>query len=421
MACHGRVVTGRAVRFLATALIAQGVALPAPHLHAESLPAKPSLPPSFTIPVEPLGYSAPGVYYMGQRYSMASLDFLGEDRLLFTFHSPGLLRRDNASPEPRQIRSLVLALPSGAVLSDTLWTVHGRNRYLWVLPDGHFFLRDLNTIVEGDASLQSNPLFQFPGELLWIESDPSGQYLVTDSREPENTSGKTASPNDASQAATDSSVHLPNYVVRILRRDTGRVLLVSRSMAVVHLPISAEGYLEPLQGEGSAWVLNLNYFSGGSRVVGRLDSDCAPTLDFLTTTTLFASGCDDTGRGILAAFTTSGRRLWLFRSSTQDVWPLLVTAASGSRLARETLAVDQPVTNYSPLNPDDIKGQIVRVFDAATGKLVLIAPAEPALDAGGNVAISPSGRRVAILTHGSIQIFDISATPPLPAAGPSQP
>ena len=408
------------------ALAALCASLPAPHLRAESLPAKPSLPPSLTIQVEPLGYSAPGVYYMGQRYSMASLDFLGEDRLLFTFHSPGLLHRDNAGAEPRQIRALVLALPSGAVLSDTLWTVHGRNRYLWVLPDGHFLLRDLDTIVEGDPSLQSKPLFQFPGQLLSVASDPSGQYLVTDSREPYDSSGKTASPqsaspNDAPQASADSSIPLPKYVVRILRLDSGRVLLVSRSLAVVHLPINAEGYIEPLAGEGATWVLNLNYFSGGSRVIGRLDSDCAPTLDFLTTSTVFASGCDDSRRGVLAAFTTSGRRLWLTRSASQDVWPLLVTAASGSRLARETLAVDQPVNNYSPLDPDNIKGQIVRVLDAATGKLVLLAPAEPALDAGGNVAISPSGRRVAILTHGAIQIFDLSAPPPVSAAGPSKP
>ena len=38
-----------------------------------------------------------------------------------------------------------------------------------------------------------------------------------------------------------------------------------------------------------------------------------------------------------------------------------------------------------------IKGQLVEVFDAANGKVALEAPASPMLDAGGNVAISPSG------------------------------
>ena len=37
------------------------------------------------------------------------------------------------------------------------------------------------------------------------------------------------------------------------------------------------------------------------------------------------------------------------------------------------------------------------------------------LDAGGNVAISPSGRRVALLNAGAIQVFDLPPATPLPA------
>src|SRR5215469_4754483 len=41
-----------------------------------------SQPPAFSIPVEPLGFSAPGAFYLGQRESLVSLDFLDENRLL---------------------------------------------------------------------------------------------------------------------------------------------------------------------------------------------------------------------------------------------------------------------------------------------------------------------------------------------------
>jgi len=41
------------------------------------------------------------------------------------------------------------------------------------------------------------------------------------------------------------------------------------------------------------------------------------------------------------------------------------------------------------------------------------------LDAGGNVAISPSGRRVAVIVSGAIQVFDLPPPPPLP--GPANP
>jgi hypothetical protein len=60
---------------------------------------------------------------------------------------------------------------------------------------------------------------------------------------------------------------------------------------------------------------------------------------------------------------------------------------------------------------------LVRVFNAANGKVALEAPASPALDSGGNVAISPSGKRVAILNAGAIQVFDLPAAPPLPDSG----
>src|ERR1035441_3310219 len=58
------------------------------------LPEKPSQPPAFTVAVEALGFSAPGPLYLGQRASFVSLDFLDENRLLFTFRVPGLIRRE---------------------------------------------------------------------------------------------------------------------------------------------------------------------------------------------------------------------------------------------------------------------------------------------------------------------------------------
>ena len=43
------------------------------------------------------------------------------------------------------------------------------------------------------------------------------------------------------------------------------------------------------------------------------------------------------------------------------------------------------------------------------GKLVLRAQASPVFDVGGNVALSPSGRRAAIIMAEGLQIFDLPA------------
>jgi hypothetical protein len=96
-------------------------------------------------------------------------------------------------------------------------------------------------------------------------------------------------------------------------------------------------------------------------------------------------------------------------------------APDGLRIARETLGVSHPVNAYAPIDPGDIKGQWLTVYDAATGDLALQTPVSPPLDSGGNVAISPSGRRVAVLNAGAIQVFELPAPPPLPASAENGP
>ena len=386
-------------------------------------PVRATLPPAITIPVEPLGFTAPGEFYLGMRNSLASLDFIDETHLLFTYRVPGLLRRDNTGTDPsaaRQIRAVVLGLPQGAVQAETVWTLHDRKRYLWMLDNGQFLLRDRDSLQLGDANLQLKPYLHFPGPVLWVEMDPDRKFMVTGSSEPPTSASRTGDvPSPASAAATlvsddQNSSPQPDLVLRILRRDTGKVMLVSHIRSAVHLPINAEGYLETLRGNGKAWVVNLNHFDGGSTILGSFDSVCSPQLDFVSPREFVASTCDSGGDPRLVAMTTGGRRLWDSPGSGSAVWPLLVTGANGSRIVRETLMATHSVNAFSPLGTDDIKGQDVQVFDAATGKLALRAQASPVFDAGGNVAISPSGRQVAIVMAEGIQVFDLPAPPPLP-------
>lgn len=392
--------------------LAQGSLLDAPkpsrEIHEpalpDRLPNKPSQPPAFKIPVEPLGFSAPGPLYLGQRNSLVSLDFLDEDRLLFTFRVPGLIRREAGEEDARQIRAVVLALPSGMVQAEALWKVHDRQRYLWMLTGGRFLLRDRDNLEMGDATLQLKPFLRFPGPLLWLDMDPAQKFLVTNSREPAASSSNE--PDGQKPADAD-------LAVRVLRRDSGQVMLVSRTPSTVHLPINSDGYLSSLRSSGDTWMLDLNYFSGGSRILGRIDSTCSPLFDFLSDHEVLVTTCTDLGAGKLVAMTTDGRRLWEAQTSDESIWPLVVRSPDGSRLAREALAITHPVSAREPVSQDDIKGQLVEILDAADGKVALQTSASPVLDAGGNVAISLSGRRVAVLSGGAIQVFELPPPPSL--------
>lgn len=398
-----------------------------PSLHKKQAPPEaPSIrasqPPDLSFPVEALGFTSPGSFYLGMRYSLVSLDFLDEDRLLFTFRVPGLIHRDPSvedSSQERQIRAVVIRLPEGTVQAEAMWTLHDRSRYLWMLGNGQFLLRDRDNLQLGDASLQLKPFLHFPGPVLWLEMDPSRQYLVTGSSEPPSSRSKpgdVASPESAQAMITgqEKKPGEPDMVLRILRRDSGQVMLVSHLRSAVHLPINADGYLETLRSRGAAWMLNLNYFNGGSSIVGSVDSVCSPLIDFMSPREFLVTTCGPGGDPRLVAMATNGRRLWEDPASGSSVWPLLVMGPDGSRMARETLVANHAVNSSAPLGTDDIKGQAVEVFDAANGKVALRAEASPVFDAGGNVAISPSGRRVAVLGAGAIQVFQLPAPPPLP-------
>ena len=330
---------------------------------------------------------------------------------------PGLIHRntgerDAGEYEERQIRAIVLPLPSGAVEAEALWTVHDRQHYLWTLPGGRFLLRDRESLELGDASLELKPFLRFPGPLLGLEMDPEQKFLVTNSRE--------AAPAPAAESGQKPESR-SQIAVRILRRDSGEVMLVSHAHSTVHLPINSEGYLELLRAQSDRWLLRLNFYSGGSRILGQVDSACAPVYDFLSRRELLVTACTTTGTGKLTALTTEGRRLWEALTSDATVWPLVVKAPGGLRMAREVLAVTHPVTPSSPLSQDEIKGQLVEILDAADGKVVLETAASPILDGGGNVAISPSGRRVAVLAGGAIQLFELPPPPPLPEAATTLP
>ncbi len=389
----------------------------------DHLPEKPSIEPTIKIAADTLGFTAPGAIYLGQRNRMASLDFLTDDQLLFTFRVPGLIHRENGhqpGDDERQIRAVVVDVKSARVESEALWTLHDRARYLWILKDGHFLLRDRDVLQLGDSTLVLKPTFQFPGPVDWLEMDPQQLYLVTNSHEPVQADAKPGQVGSPSTAAATVKIDGPNSaamsdtVVRILERSTGKVMLVSRARSTVHLPINAEGYLERLHGNGTTWMLNLSYFTGTSRIVGRVESSCGPTFDFISQSEFLVTACAAWAGSRFSAFTTDGRRLWEDDATSEAIWPITVIGLDGSRLALETLEISRPVNASNPIDTDELKGQLVRILNAADGSIALEAAASPVLDAGGNVAISASGRRVAILTDGAIQVFDLPPAPALP-------
>jgi hypothetical protein len=271
-------------------------------------PENPSLPPAFTIAVGPLGFSVPGENYLLRRESLVSLDFLDEERILFTFRVSGLLERDagdNSDDKKQQIQALVLSLPSGKIESRAAWTVPDRSRYLWMLNDGHFLLRVPEGLDEGDAQLQMKSYLRLPGRLLWIEMDPGQQVMITNSLEPANGSQKPGEPGplvtEPPTATTDGQKpdERSVLVARTQKLGSGEVMLVSRvpwAFQSSDWPMNSDGYVEKSQDEANQWLLKLNSFSGGGRVLTRIQSTCPPKYNFVSDSELLLTTAFRFGR-----------------------------------------------------------------------------------------------------------------------------
>jgi hypothetical protein len=386
------------------------------HFLIDRLPEKPTVPPVASIPLDPLDFATPNPVYLGHRYTMASLDFLDENHLLFTFRVPGLIRRtpgNEGEQDEHNIRAVVLSIPSGSIMAQTTWVLHGRDRYIWPLKDGQFLIRDGRELSIGDARLQPRPFLSFPGDVLSLAMDPREQYLVTNSREPVPAEAKTGASQDGS---VDDESAVPDLVLRVFRRSTGDVLNVTRVRAIQRIPINSQGILQALRGYSNQWTISLDGLHGGTKQLATVVSQCMPRLEFISESELLATTCKPEGGYGLIAITTGGQMLWQDSTSGYSVWPILRRCDAGLRFLHETLAVTREIGAYWALDRTDVKAQRVRVIDAANGNVAFEATTEPALDAGGNAAISPSGRRVALLSNGHIQIFNLPPPPPLPEA-----
>jgi hypothetical protein len=180
--------------------------------------------------------------------------------------------------------------------------------------------------------------------------------------------------------------------------------------------MNSEGYLEKSQDKAGGWLLTLDSFSGGGRVLTRIDSTCPPDYNFVSEQELLVTTCNPNSGWNLGAMLTRGGSLWESRIAMNAMMPLLVVAPNSTRVARETLLLKRSADKYKRMvGVRDLQGQIVKVFDAANGKMVLESPLTPIFDGGGNVAISPSGQRVALVNAGAIQVFLLPA--PVPAPG----
>jgi hypothetical protein len=416
-------------------------------------PPPPAAGPEERIPVGPLGYRPPGSLYMLSGRAFSSLDFIDAHHLLFTFHQPRLMRREpNADrfDDDQIIQAVILSVPGGTVQASSEWRMHDRWRYLWPLGGGKFLVRQKNSYSLTDASLKLHPYIDVPTPILSTEVSPDGRVLVIEHQYERHTAEQhhklEAQAQEYGEPPPPEDTQIT--VVNIASRE---VLAALRTESPINVPITSTGYVgvardkdeaqgvagvtgdkgeaqgvaqDKGEGQGGAkdkgpaqfddqFLIRFVPFAGDSLILGRVASVCTPHENFLNQKALVIESCGPkSGDIFLDAWTTDGKKLWTGRRDGHLVWPTFAYSRKGDRFALSMLHISHIIDLLDSLNDEDVREQVIQVFDAATGALLMATNASPILTAGQNFALSDDGERLAVLREGAIEIYNV----PSPAA-----
>jgi len=375
--------------------------------------------PAARVLTAPLGYYPPSGFYLMGRASSVSLDFLDDDHLLFTFRVPGLLRRlPECKPddEDQVIRALVLRLPDGAVERSAEWRMHDRGQYLWALGSGNFLLRQRDTLLLADSTLEPRPYLESPAPIRLVKLSPDRRLLLVESDLEKHTEDQH---RRLAEAADAEGLSPPREDVRlsILRVEDGAVVARSRALNPTDLPLIDNGFLEALSGQGDHWMLRYQPFHGEPSAVADVESSCHPDENPVSDKAFLVNLCPGGGGDrLFQAISLAGKTLWSYKWDSHFIWPTKAVSENGERLAYSALRVARPLSAIDPFDESEIQGQRVEVFDVQSGRLALTELATPALSAGQNYALSPDGKRFAVLRENAVEIYDLPPPAPTPAA-----
>ncbi len=393
---------------------------------ATSLAAGPgtSPVPASRIMVEPLGFVPPAAFFTPYRIPSTTLDFLDDTHLLFTFHVAKLMRREKDEPPEDQdqlIRAVVLSVPTGKIESEGTWRMHDRDRYLWMLRDGHFLMRQRNTLYIGDKSLVMTTWLHPEGKLATVQLSPDASTLVAEFAKEKKLYDEDGNRVDAGPTLGDDAPRFPEhpseYSMIVVDTHEHSAKRVGTLRHPVVLPMVEGGYLGVEQGSGKEWQVSINSFGGEHRIVTKVVSPCQPTVEPVSQHAFLVRSClPFSSDRLVDAFDIKGNKLWEQIWQSRFAWGNFSYSLSENRFAYSSIEVNHSLAPLDPIDQASILGQPVGVFDVQTGKPEVVLDASPILTAGNNFALSPDGETFAVLRAGAIEVYSLGAKAPVKVA-----
>jgi VWFA-related protein len=362
------------------------------------------LGPATQIDLAALGYGGLSAAARQSGGSNLSVDFLDSQHVLLTFNPKKLFKRLPECPpthSDRLIHAVVMEVPGGKVVRETDWYLHDLRRYVWSLGAGRVLLRRLNRLYEVNSSLEERLVFDSPTDLLWVAVTPDGKQIIVE------TSAGTGAQNDPRDDNSRNDAKKKERVkVSFLDANSLAAQRTIEVRGMISLEATSSGFAD-VRRQGSAWLVEF-----GNANIARVKARRTPNLLYSSANTLLIGRCSISREGYsVSAFTVTGTFLWRQHWEECRYSPVARDSEDGSRFAVGTVTIrsgNAIQTSAGEESGDEGLEQHIQVFDTATGNSIVSVTAAPAVPNGQNIALSPEGRRLAVIAGTVMNVYELA-------------
>jgi hypothetical protein len=353
-----------------------------------------------------------------------TVNFLDSSHLLVTYEMRKLVPRVEQDPEDhedRLVAGLVVDLPSGHVAARTEWHMHDHGRYLWALGSGRFLLRigdGLSTMapLKGLAAGDAFGRTVFPGRKArpsLVEVSPDGGVLLVETVvEAPTQGGRKVLLGDADTAQAPASKTVIDFY-RVKDEDGGQGFEVMKAGTVLSqslflLPLDADGYLWAEDEANGVWGVTFDGFGGKTVDLGKIQSSCRPRLQMTSRSEFVAMTCQGSDDRIkLTSYGLDGVETWEEPVGNTGT-PSFVFAPAAARFAVSGSDSSEVAATAAGQSVVGLR-QEVRVYQNASGDLLLRLECTPAFRTAENFDLSADGILAAVVRNGAIAVYRLPA------------
>jgi hypothetical protein len=395
-----------------------------PKAFAASKPEKQKGGPWLQLQLAGLGFPGISAQFLESGASMLTVDFVDEDHLLLTYSDRSLVPRiaddPDAGQDDRVVAAKILELPSGRVVAKTSWHMHDHARYLWKLGQGSFLVRigdQLYTMSPGARLKGGEEIFQrtvFPAQALRpsaVVVSPDGAMVTIETVvKTANSTGQTIVVLGDNDTPVSEQMGTKTLIDFYRVRQAGGVVDVEPAGTIsaptpMLLPVDADGLLWAQPADAGTWSLTFDGFGGKTVQLGKVQSSCQPRLQMLDRSEFLAVSCrGGEDRIHIASYGLDGKETWE-EPVGEFGPPAFAFAPAAARFAvSHTQAAEVPITAGTTGSP---ARQEVRVYQNASGDLLMKVETSPILKSAENFDLSASGAELVVVRGGALVVYKL--------------